>query len=29
MYREDRVDEADHPVLSQYDKLNAAFGGDN
>ena len=26
MYRAERVEEADHPVLSQYDKLNAAFG---
>ena len=28
MYRTERVEEADHPVLSQYDKLNAAFGKD-
>ena len=28
MYRAEPVDEADHPVLSQYDKLNAAFGKD-
>lgn len=28
MYRAEPVAEADHPVLSQYDKLNAAFAKD-
>jgi regulator of CtrA degradation len=27
MYREEPAGEAEHPVLSQIEKLNAAFGG--